>query len=107
MDLINHHTNNATEILKTVDALMEKALHDVIINLTNRKYDKETIVRTLSWGEKHTDIYFPLMKKHQPEFYCEGFGESPIQSFLILDFIDNNFQHKLNQENYDYIKKNK
>ena len=65
--------------------MTEEILEDVIQNLTTGKFTDREIIEALAFGEQNPKVYHPLMKKYQPKYYCEGFG-NPIQSFsLILD----------------------
>lgn len=61
----------------------QEKLEDVIINLFSGKYTKKEIIATLTWGEHNTKIYYPLMQKHQPNYYCDVW-ENPIQSFTLI-----------------------
>ncbi len=65
-----------------------KILEDVIVNLFTKKFTKKEIIDALAWGEKNTDVYYPLIKKHQPDYYIEGVmgKDCPIKSCtLIID----------------------
>ncbi len=58
-------------------------LEDVIKNLTNGKWSKKEITNSLSFGERNTELYYPLMKKYQPQYYSEGW-DCPVQSFTLV-----------------------
>ena len=64
-------------------------LEDVIKNLTNDKWSKKEITNSLAFGERNTEIYYPLMKKYQPKYYCEGW-DCPVQSFTLIKDLDLN-----------------
>ncbi len=82
---------NLTRLIERMDRAMEQALELAVINLTKRIYKKEDIITVFAWGEKHKDIFWPLIKKHLPKFYIDG-DKSPIQSFLIMDVLENGFE---------------
>ena len=65
-------------------------LEDVIKNLTTGKYSKKEIVNALAWGECNKEVFFPLMKKHQPKYYADGW-ENPVQSFTLIKDLDLNY----------------
>lgn len=69
----------------------EAKLEDVIINLTNGKYSKREIIEALAWGEKNTEIYWPLMEKYQPKYYHKSsFDCIPILVFTIIKDLNLN-----------------
>ena len=64
-----------------------ETLKDVLINLRNEKYSKKEILEGMAWGERNTDIFFPLLKEFRPEYYWEGaelIGETPFKSVTFL-----------------------
>lgn len=96
--------------LKTIEpsnykTRMTDKLADVIINLFTGKYEFEEICDTLAWGEKNGTIYFPLMKKHQPEYYYDNGSGTPILGFKLFRDLKNPNSKGLNAFD-DYMREN-